>query len=60
MGTAENLLGQPACSYGNLPGYWAQKPNSTVGTWTVLDDRCQLQVDIYQACAPHLHQDDAT
>ena len=39
-----NLLGQPACSYGSLPGYWAQKPNSTVGTWTLLDDQCQLQV----------------
>ena len=41
---AENLLGQPACSYGSLPGYWAQKSNSTVGTWTLLDDQCQLQV----------------
>ena len=41
---AENLLGQATCSYGELPGYWAHKANSTVGTWTLLNDECQLQV----------------
>ncbi len=57
---AENLLGQATCDYGNLPGYWAHKANSTVGTWTVLSDECHVQVapsllsgTIYPAPAVH-------
>ena len=41
---AETFLGQTTCSYGDLPGYWAHKANSTVGTWTLLNNECQLQV----------------